>query len=207
RIAGNDVADIGDDQVAEAYGIVGSGGRVEILGNTVRRASDALAKPSTDSTWFGIWMIGEEPTTKLEAQPALALAGNFARAIVQPAGDTAIIVDPARGRVVIVPRGKSSIAVEGNLVEVVSRDNAGYLQNEGSCIFSDNRCFLTARSDSTATVVQIRTEAAVVSDNYLEGAEKIAALDLVVPTGAGFTVSGNVSSGPIALNHTQPLPS
>jgi hypothetical protein len=108
---------------------------------------------------------------------------------------------------VIVPRGKSSIAVEGNLVEAVSRDNAVYLQNEGSCIFSDNRCFLTTRSDSTVTVVQIRTQAAVVSDNYLEGADKIPALDLVVPTGAGFTVSGNVSSGPIALNHTQPLPS
>ena len=32
------------------------------------------------------------------------------------------------------------------------------------------------------------------------GAEKLAAVDLTLPGGAGFTVSGNVSSGAIVLN-------
>ena len=42
--------------------------------------------------------------------------------------------------------------------------------------------------------------ALVASDNYLEGVEKLAALDLTLPASAGFTVSGNVSSGPVVLN-------
>ena len=53
---------------------------------------------------------------------------------------------------------------------------------------------------STVPVVKVFAGALVASDNYLEGAEKLAAVDLTLPGGAGFTVSGNVSSGAIVLN-------
>jgi uncharacterized protein DUF6519/parallel beta helix pectate lyase-like protein len=204
RIAGNDIGDVGDPDTPEAYGIVGAGGRVDIRDNSVRRVGDPLAKPSLDSTWYGIIVFGEEPKEgKTAAEPAEGLAG-FMTAAAALDANRFVVFDPARGRAVVVPRGRSSIAVEGNLVEAVGHENAVYVQTEGSCIFSDNRCFLVTRSN--VSVVQIRAGAAIASDNYMEGPEKSAALDLVVGAGRPFTVSGNVSSGPIVLNHTNPLP-
>ena len=102
-----------------------------------------------------------------------------------------------RGEAVKLPRGRSSIAVHGNLVEAVGQVQAVYLQTEGSCLFNDNRCFHVTRK---STVVKVFAGALVVSDNYLEGIEKLPAADLTLPAGAGFTVSGNVSSGEIQLN-------
>jgi len=87
--------------------------------------------------------------------------------------------------------------VHGNLVEAVGQVQAVYLQTEGSCLFNDNRCFHVTRR---STVVKVFAGALVASDNYLEGAEKLAAVDLTLSGGAGFTVSGNVSSGAIVLN-------
>jgi hypothetical protein len=88
-------------------------------------------------------------------------------------------------------------------VEAVGGANAVYMQTTGSCAFSDNRCFLEARRQ---TVVKAFAGALVASDNYLEGPQGVPAADFTVPGGAGFTVSGNLSSGPIALNGA-PLPS
>jgi hypothetical protein len=199
RVAGNDIGDIGDADAQESFGIVAVGDRIDILGNSVRRVGDPLAKPSLDTAWYGIFVIGEEPKEK-EAVGA----GGFGAAAFQLDAKQVIVFDQAHGRAVVLPRGQSTVAVEGNLVEAIGRENAVYVQTEGSCIFSDNRCFLFTRSEST--VAQIRAGAAIASDNYLEGPEKHAGLDLVVASGRPFTVSGNVSSGPIVLNHTNPLP-
>ncbi len=206
RILGNDIGDVGKpEDLGEGFGIVVSGVRVDIQDNSVHRVSDPGAKPSLDTTWWGIMVLGEEPK-HAGAQPESGIvdvAGFTARAFLLGDAATAIVFDPGRGRAVELPRGRPAIAVQGNLVEAVGGTNAVYLQTEGSCSFSDNRCFLITRR---STVVKAFAGALVASDNYLEGMPQVAAADFTLPGGAGFTVSGNLSSGPIELNGG-PLPS
>jgi Family of unknown function (DUF6519) len=195
RIADNDIGDIGTPE-SGGGGIEASGERVDVIDNSIRRARDPGAKLSPDVDWYGIFVIGNEPKALADDVAGVALA-DFTRTAFALGDEAAISVDPARGRAVRLPRGRSSIAVHGNLVEAAGQVQAVYLQTEGSCLFNDNRCFHRTRR---STVVKVFAGALVASDNYLEGAEKLAAADLTLPGAAGFTVSGNVSSGAIVLN-------
>jgi hypothetical protein len=206
RILDNDVGSIGDPaDRGEGYGIVVSGVRVEIHDNAVRRANDPNAKLSLEAGWCGIMVFGEEPKElgAEEETPIVDLATVDRRAFIQPNAATAILFDAARGRAIELPRGQPVIAVHDNLVEAAGAMNAVYLQTAGPCTFSDNRCFLVTRR---STVVKVFAGALIASDNYLEGSQHMAAADLTLPGSAGFTVSGNLSSGPIVLNNG-PLPS
>ena len=205
RIVDNDIGDIGDPKgPKEAFGIAVSGVRVDIHDNSVRRANDPSAKPSLDTTWWGIIVFGEEPKEPgLEAETAVVdLPGLASLGFALSDAESMIVFDAIRGRAVKLPRGRPSIAVHGNLVEAVGNTNAVYLQTTGSCAFSDNRCFLVTRR---SPVVKVFAGALVVSDNYLEGVDKVPAADLTLSGGSGFTVSGNLGSGPIELNG-DPLP-
>jgi hypothetical protein len=206
RILDNDIGEIGSPEgLGEAFGIVVSGVRVDIQDNAVRRVSDPSAKPSLDTTWWGIMVFGEEPKLAgAEPPPGAAdIPGFVARTFAISNSLSEFVFDATRGRAVELPRGRPAIAVQGNRVEAVGGANAVYMQTTGSCAFSDNRCFLEARRQ---TVVKAFAGALVASDNYLEGPQGVPAADFTVPGGAGFTVSGNLSSGPIALNGA-PLPS
>ena len=195
RIAGNDIGDIGIPE-SGGGGIEASGERVDVIDNSVRRARDPGTKLSPDVDWYGIFVIGNEPKALSDEVAGVALA-DFTRSAFLLSDEATIFIDPARGKAIRLPRGRSSIAVHGNLVEAVGQVQAVYLQTEGSCLFNDNRCFHVTRR---STVVKVFAGALVASDNYLEGAEKLAAVDLTLSGGAGFTVSGNVSSGAIVLN-------
>lgn len=193
RITGNDVGDVGGG------GIEVSGGRLTIADNSVRRASDPSAKPAVDSELYGIFVIGDdvdtgEATDAIDVSEGAALAG---RMVIVRNAETLLSFDETSGRAVVVPRGKSTIAVHGNLVEWVGAFNAVYMQTQGSCIFSDNRVFLVTRQSPVAKVF---AGALVASDNYLEGLAKPPSLDITLPQGAGYTVSGNVSSAKVAVN-------
>lgn len=192
RVTGNDVADVGGG------GIEVSGGRLTIADNSVRRAADASTKLSADSAFYGIFVIGDDVDEKPGADAAEVPEGFLAgRLLLARNAKTALAFDAKSGRAVVVPRGKSTIAVHGNLVEWIGVEHAVYMQTEGSCIFSDNRVFLVTRKSAVAKVF---AGAVVAGDNYLEGLDKLPGLDLTLPPGAGFTVSGNVSSGKIVLN-------
>jgi hypothetical protein len=201
RVTGNDVAGVGVPD-SGGGGIEASGGRITVADNSVRRAGDPGAKLSADVEWYGIFVIGDDPE-KDEEVSGVTVAGGANRAFLLRNAETVIALDPKRGRAVVLPRGRSSIAVHGNLVESVGGVQAVYMQTRGSCVFSDNRVFLLTRRSAVAKVF---AGALVASDNYLEGMDKLAALDLTLPGGAGLTVSGNVSSGPVVLNGG-PLPS
>jgi hypothetical protein len=206
RILDNDIGDIGKpEDLGEAFGIVVSGVRVDIQDNAIRRVSDPSAKPSLDTSWWGIMVFGEEP--KLaggEPPPGLTdMPGFVARTFAIADSLSEFVFDATRGRAVELPRGRPAIAVQGNRVEAVGGANAVYMQTTGSCSFSDNRCFLETRRSS---VVKAFAGALVASDNYLEGPQDVPAADFTLPGGAGFTVSGNLGSGPIELNGG-PLPS
>ncbi len=205
RILDNDIGEIGKpEDLGEAFGIVVSGVRVDIQDNAVRRVSDPSAKPSLDTTWWGIMVFGEEPKLAgAEPPPGVAdIPGFVGRTFAMANSLSEFVFDATRGRAVELPRGRPAIAVLGNRVEAVGAANAVYMQTTGSCAFSDNRCFLVARR---STVVKAFAGALVASDNYLEGPQDVPAADFTLPGGAGFTVSGNLSSGPIALNNN-PLP-
>jgi hypothetical protein len=195
RIAGNDIGDIGTAD-SGGGGIEATGERVDVIDNSVRRVRDPGAQPSMDVDWYGIFVVGSEPKQLTTEVAGVAVAA-FARNVFPVTENTAISINPARGEAVKLPRGRSSIAVHGNLVEAVGQVQAVYLQTGGSCLFNDNRCFHVTRR---STVVKVFAGALVASDNYLEGIEKLPAADLTLPGGAGFTVSGNVSSGEIQLN-------
>ena len=195
RIADNDIGDIGTPD-SGGGGIEATGDRVDVIDNSVRRVRDPSAKPSPDVDWYGIFVIGSDPKQVAPEVAGVAVAA-LARNVFPLTETTTISVNAARGEAVKLPRGRSSIAVHGNLVEAVGQVQAVYLQTDGSCLFSDNRCFHVTRK---STVVKVFAGALVASDNYLEGIEKLPAADLTLPAGAGFTVSGNVSSGEIQLN-------
>ena len=200
RILDNDIGEIGKpEDLGEAFGIVVSGVRVDIQDNAVRRVSDPSAKPSLDTTWWGIMVFGEEPKLAgAEPPPGAAdIPGFVARTFAISNSLSEFVFDATRGRAVELPRGRPAIAVQGNRVEAVGGANAVYMQTTGSCVFSDNRCFLEARRQ---TVVKAFAGALVASDNYLEGPQDVPAADFTLSGGAGFTVSGNLGSGPIALN-------
>jgi hypothetical protein len=195
RIADNDIGDIGTAD-SGGGGIEATGDRVDVIDNSVRRVRDPSAQPSPDVDWYGIFVVGSDPKQVAPEVAGVAVAV-LARNVFPVSETTAISVNAARGEAVKLPRGRSSIAVHGNLVEAVGQVQAVYLQTEGSCLFNDNRCFHVTRK---STVVKVFAGALVASDNYLEGIEKLPAADLTLPAGAGFTVSGNVSSGEIQLN-------
>jgi hypothetical protein len=103
------------------------------------------------------------------------------------------------GRAVVLPRGREIVAVRGNLLEARGRVPAALIASGGACVFSDNRCLLTARGDGPA-VVQINASAVIASANYLErGGTAGHALRMTVPAGA-FTILGNIASGEIVVN-------
>ena len=196
RILDNDIGEIGKpEDLGEAFGIVVSGVRVDIQDNAIRRVSDPSAKPSLDTTWWGIMVFGEEP--KLaggEPPPGLTdVPGFVAKTFAIADSLSKFVFDATRGRAIELPRGRPAIAVQGNRVEAVGGANAVYMQTTGSCSFSDNRCFLETRRQ---TVVKAFAGALVASDNYLEGPQDVPAADFTLPGAAGFTVSGNLSSGP-----------
>jgi Family of unknown function (DUF6519) len=197
RVTGNDVAGVGVPD-SGGGGIEVSGDRITVADNSVRRASDPADKLATEAEWYGIFAIGNDPQPVDEAVSSeVAIAGALSRTFLARNAATMLAFDPKRGRVVVLPRGRSTIAVHGNLVESVGSVQAVYMQTRGSCVFSDNRVFLLTRQSAVAKAF---AGALVASANYLEGLEKLAALDLTLPAAAGFTVSGNVSSGPVVLN-------
>src|SRR6266511_4192507 len=72
-------------------------------------------KPSLDTTWWGIMVLGEEPK-HAGAQPESGIvdvAGFTARAFLLGDAATAIVFDPGRGRAVELPRGRPAIADAG----------------------------------------------------------------------------------------------
>ncbi len=77
------------------------------------------------------------------------------------------------------------------------------VSTQGQCSFSDNRCFYIGRR---SVVARVAAGALVASDNYLEGEPSVPSAAFTLPGTAGFTVSGNLGSGPIELNGG-PLPS
>jgi hypothetical protein len=85
----------------------------------------------------------------------------------------------------------------------VGAAHAVEVSTPGPCSFSDNRCFYVARR---SVVVRVTAGALVASDNYLEGEPSVPSAFFTLPGSAGFTVSGNLGSGPIELNGA-PLPS
>ena len=105
------------------------------------------------------------------------------------------------GRLVVLPRGREIVAVRGNLLEARGRVPAALVTSGGACVFSDNRCLLTTRSDGIA-IAQITASAIITSANYLErGGTSGPALRLAVPAGA-FTILGNIASGEVLVNGT-----
>ncbi len=198
RVAGNDIGDIGVPESGGGQGIVVAGdlSRADIVANSVRRAGDPGATITPDGEWYGIVVIGDDRKRIVELGSFGALA-TTRRAFLQPDDETLIAIDAVRGKAVTLPRGRSSIAAQGNLVEAVGGSPAVLMSTQGSCVFSGNRCFLVSRRSAVA---EIWAGALVASDNYLEGMTELPALLLHVPAAAGFTVSGNVASGQIALN-------
>ena len=198
RVAGNDIGDIGVPESGGGQGIVvvGDLSRADIAGNSVRRADDPGVKIAPDGEWYGIVVIGDD-RKRIAELGSFAVATTARRAFLLTDAGRIISIDALRGRAVALPRGLSSIAAQGNLVEAVGSTPAVLMSTQGSCVFSDNRCFLVSRR---AAVAEIWAGALVVSDNYLDGVPKLPAVILTVPAAAGFTVSGNVASGEIALN-------
>ena len=131
RILDNDIGEIGKpEDLGEAFGIVVSGVRVDIQDNAIRRVSDPNAKPSLDTTWWGIMVFGEEPKLAgAEPPPGAAdVPGFVGRRFAMANSLSEFVFDATRGRAVELPRGRPAIAVLGNRVEAVGAANAVYMQ-------------------------------------------------------------------------------
>ena len=165
--------------------------RADVLDNSVRRA-EGDPPPDPQSPWYGILIAGAGKGAK----PAGA-------AFTVVSGESAYRFHPALGRGVKLPLGRASLAVRGNVVEAYGTAPAVLIETIVPCLFNDNRCFLAARENLSTARVQ--AAAAVAANNYLEGSEKLAGLEIEVPAAAPFTILGNISGGGVALNGA-PIP-
>lgn len=195
RIAGNTVTGVGPpDQffgVTAGILVLDAFQRADVLDNSVRRA-EGDPPPDPQSPWYGILIAGAGNGPK----PAGAV-------FTVVSGDNAYRFDTALGKGVKLPLGRASLAVRGNVVEAYGTAPAVLVETVAPCLFNDNRCFLAARENLPTARVQ--AAAAIAANNYLEGSEKVAGLDIEVPAAAPFTILGNIAGGGLALNGS-PIP-
>ena len=196
RITGNTVTGIGpaDEFAGLSAGIavLDAFQRVDVLDNSVSR-DDSGPSGAPLSRSYGI-LIG--PASK----ELVSATGAFT---VTSAGDTVVFL-PNRGEVKRFPKGTASVAVRGNVVHAYGEVPAVLIEATTACLFNDNRCFLATRQGVPA--VQLRAAAAVTANNFLAGDGQVPDLELFVPSGAPFTIVGNIAAGGLALNGTSPLP-
>ena len=190
RVSANTVADIGPEGgflgLSAGIAVIDRFQRVDVLDNAVRRAE--AAPPATPAgEWFGI-VIGGSDWAAAPALDSFTLVGrtNVYRML------------GLLGRVVVFPKGRDSVGVRGNVVEAYGQAPAVLLTTDAPCIFTDNRCLFGGAEGFP--VVRLAAGAAVASNNYLDGPPKSLALSMELPTGAPFTVLGNIASGPIEVD-------
>ena len=196
RVSDNDLIDIGPDTTLgglTSIGIhVGFGfEHVRLSGNRVRRATADPAPQANPSDWRAI-LIEDTPDFRPVA------ADNFALPFYVML-DANRFVAVGIARVVVAPRSqRPSVTLEGNYavswggdVPVVSTT-----VTRGSCVFSQNQCFLLVGSGPPA-VVTIAAEPMVVANNVVRRAGD---LDAVQMFGKLFSVVGNISMGNIRVN-------
>jgi hypothetical protein len=201
RVADNTVTDVGpaDEFLGLGAGIVvlDRFQRADVLDNCVRRAEAAPSGTPT-SEWLGILIgstaaVAGHGVTTGPLQTSYSVAGkqNLYRVVAR------------LGRLVKAPLPRDSLAVRGNVVEAYGRAPAVLISTDGPCLFNDNRCFLHASEG--VTTARLTAGAAVASNNYINGPRAIS-LDIQVPAAGPWTVLGNITSGPIAVDGTTPLP-
>jgi hypothetical protein len=199
RITGNDVSEVApeDEFLGMAVGVAVESGfqQADVTDNIVRRGSGAIGD-DLSSAWIGIMVVGGA-AVPAGTKPVISVLGTLV------AEEGLFLFGLTHGKIVRLPRGKGSAGVHGNVVEAYGRTPAVLVETPGSCIFSDNRCYLTG--PPAAAVANLTAGALVANANYLEGAEKGPALVIQLPSAGGFTVLGNVASGPIMLG-TAALP-
>ena len=165
--------------------------RADVLDNGVRRA-EGDPPPDPQSSWYGILIAGAGKSAKAAGAVFTVVSG-----------ENAYRFHPALGKGVRLPLGRASLAVRGNVVEAYGTAPAVLIETVAPCLFNDNRCFLAARENLPTARVQ--AAAAIAANNYLEGSEKVAGLEIEVPAAAPFTILGNIAGGGLALNGS-PIP-
>jgi Family of unknown function (DUF6519)/Right handed beta helix region len=196
RVTGNDVSGVAPDQdflgIAAGIAIESGFQQADLTDNVVRRDGEA---DDRSSWWIGILLSGGAPPPT-GPKPVVSLLDTLI------ATEGLFLFAPSHGKLVRLPRGRGTAGIHGNTVEAYGRAPAVLAETPASCIFSDNRCFLEGPPDEPVAVVS--AGALVANANYLEGSEKGPSLVIHLPSAAGFTVLGNLASGPIMVG-TAPL--
>ena len=193
RITGNDVSQVAPEGefLGVAVGVAVESGfqQADVTDNVVRRGSGASGD-DLSSSWIGI-MVAGGAAVPAGTKPVISVLN----ALVAEEG--LFLFGKTHGKIIRLPRGKGTAGIHGNVVEAYGRTPAVFVETAGSCIFSDNRCFVTGPPE--AAVANVTAGALVANANYLEGSQKGPALLIHLPSAGAFTVLGNVASGPIML--------
>jgi hypothetical protein len=188
RVTGNRLIGVGprDEFVKLGAGIAVRGrfGRADLCDNSVRRSPSPPEEPGR-SEWFGL-LVGE-PMTKSTGTLFFALA----KLLIYSFSFTTGVV---RKRPL---RGRASLGVRGNMVDAYGAAPAAEITTDGSCIFSDNRCILTA--EERVPAARVTAGATIAGGNYLERPGELPAFEVNSSSGP-FTVLGNVTTGPILVD-------
>jgi Family of unknown function (DUF6519)/Right handed beta helix region len=198
RVTGNHVSGVAPEGefLGLAAGIAIESGfqQADVTNNVVRRSGGESDDQS--SAWIGL-MVAGGAAVPAGTKPVI----NVLQVLVADEG--LFLFGSSHGKLVHLPRGKGTAGVHGNLVEAYGRAPAVLVETAGSCIFSDNRCFVIAPPEQA--VANVTAGALVANANYLEGSEKGPSFVIHLPSAGAFTVLGNVASGPILVG-TAALP-
>jgi hypothetical protein len=193
RIIGNDVSQVAPEGefLGVAVGVAVESGfqQADVTDNIVRRGTGASGD-DLSSAWIGI-MVAGGAAVPAGTKPVITVLNTLV------AEEALFLFGKTHGKIIRLPRGKGSSGVHGNAVEAYGRTPAVLVETPGSCIFSDNRCYVAGPPE--AAVANLTAGALVANANYLEGSEKGPALLIHLPSAGAFTVLGNVASGPIML--------
>ena len=188
RIGGNYIANIGPPSATgESAGVAISPpfGKALVVDNEIRRSQRSVGR------------VGNWSALKIGAplQGAIA-AGSF---LTLPTAEGLVVI--SGDRVFEVGTNSQITDVRGNVLDAFGMAETVIIDVAGSCIFSENQCFLDSGQPEVSFVATISAPYVIASGNFLKGQQAAGpstGLDIHAPK---FTILGNISRG-IFVNGT-----
>ncbi len=204
RVTGNDVLDVGPLQTLSGMVTAGiqvllTSAALQVVDNRVRRTSQDPEPRAQGGDWMALFVTDKDGFRQAVASLAVPL---FLAAKTE-----VLVLGRSRVRALAIP-ASLELTVRGNLLRAWGGNlPAVEIAMTGGCVFDGNQCALLLATKAPA-VVRIAARTVAVANNLVRREDKQDAIHILRDE-KGFTVLGNITTGPIgvlgASGQPQPL--